>query len=229
MESVMNQDLCPLVACATTNELLVGCVEAAVKSIGNEFYVADQLAHVLNECQDHLSLCVVVDHKTVFEAAPGVSVRWSRRIPTLVSVPHGDVQAAFRAATTGAVGVIDDQYSPSEIARCVQIAFQSESEARKLARFDHAVYQDLKDREKAILAHLLAGESNKRVAAILDIGLRTVEAGRAELMKKLHVKSFAELISFVAEIEQERFLVRRKIYDNLRATSCTTVPSAELY
>ena len=104
MESVMNQDLCPLVACATTNELLVGCVEAAVKSIGNEFYVADQLAHVLNECQDHLSLCVVVDHKTVFEAAPGVSVRWSRRIPTLVSVPHGDVQAAFRAATTRCSG-----------------------------------------------------------------------------------------------------------------------------
>ena len=57
MESVMNQDLCPLVACATTNELLVGRVKAAVKSIGNGFCVADQLAHVLNAVSyTHLTL-----------------------------------------------------------------------------------------------------------------------------------------------------------------------------
>lgn len=218
----MDKNLCPLVACATTERQLADRIQAAAKLIGTEFYAAGQLSQVLNECEDRRSLCVVVDHKTVTANSPEVPSQWSRRIPTLVSVSRGDMQAAFQAATTGAVGIIDDHYSSNEIARCLESTFQSESEAKKSGRFDHPVYQHLKDREKSILLHLLAGEPNKRVAAILDIGLRTVEAGRAELMKKLRVKSFAELIAFVAKVEQERFLVRRRIYDGLQATNCDT-------
>ena len=215
----MNQNVFPLVACVTTEQRLANRIETAANSIGKEFYVAEQLHQLLGECEDRRSMCVVVDLKTAFADNPKIPTRWSHHVPTLALVPHGDMQAAFHAATIGAIGIIDDQVSLNDMARCLQSAFRSEFEARKSGRFDHAVYQHLSDREKRILFHLTAGEPNKRVASILDVGLRTVEAGRAAVMKKLHVKSFAELIMFVAEIEQERHLIRREIYRHLQATN----------
>lgn len=223
----MDHHLFRFVACVTDQRSLADRIQTAACSIGKEFYVAEELSQVLDKCEDSQSLCVVVDYKTAFATCPRGPWRWLRHIPALVLVPFGDMQAAFRAAATGAIGVVDDQCSPDEIGSCLEIAFQSESEARKSGRFDNSVYQHLKDREKSILLHLLAGEPNKRVAAILDMGLRTVEAGRAELMRKLGVKSFAELIAFVAEVEQER-LVRREIYDDLRAASKPAVYSPVL-
>ena len=58
----------------------------------------------------------------------------------------------------------------------------------------------------------MAGEPNKRVASLLDIGLRTVESDRAQLMSKLKVNSFTELVKMVTEIENDLILTRQKIF-----------------
>ena len=133
----------------------------------------------------------------------------------MVAVPRGNMQAAFQAANAGATGVFEYDVPHDEVAAYLAAAFQCDSEARKTGRFSHRVYSQLKQREKQILTHLMAGEPNKCVASILDIGLRTVEAGRAELMKKLGVNSFAELVAFVTEVEHERYLSRRRIYETI--------------
>ena len=54
----------------------------------------------------------------------------------------------------------------------------------------------LTSRELQILKLLAEGKTNKQVAAVLDVSVRTVEAHRASLMRKLDLRSLSDLIYF---------------------------------
>ncbi|MEO8074736.1 MAG: response regulator transcription factor [Acidobacteriota bacterium] len=54
----------------------------------------------------------------------------------------------------------------------------------------------LTDREKEVLQLLAEGRSNKEVAALLDLGLSTVETHRANLMQKLGLHNTAEIVLY---------------------------------
>jgi len=57
-------------------------------------------------------------------------------------------------------------------------------------------YDLLTDREKEVLQLLAEGRSNKEVAALLDVGLSTIETHRANLMQKLNLHSTAEIVLY---------------------------------
>ena len=57
-------------------------------------------------------------------------------------------------------------------------------------------YDLLTDREKEVLQALAEGMSNKEVAALLDVGVSTVETHRANLMQKLNLHSTAEIVLY---------------------------------
>lgn len=57
-------------------------------------------------------------------------------------------------------------------------------------------YELLTDREKEVLQLLASGKSNKEVAAVLDVGVSTVETHRANLMQKLNLHSTAEIVLY---------------------------------
>jgi DNA-binding NarL/FixJ family response regulator len=54
----------------------------------------------------------------------------------------------------------------------------------------------LTPREREIVQHLTQGKSNKEVASALNISVKTVEAHRANIMHKLNLPSFAELVHY---------------------------------
>ncbi len=62
----------------------------------------------------------------------------------------------------------------------------------------------LTSREREVLQLIAEGRSNKEVAVALDIGVKTAEAHRANLMRKLGVRSVGELV---------RYAVRNKIVE----------------
>lgn len=57
-------------------------------------------------------------------------------------------------------------------------------------------YELLTDREKEVLQLLAEGRSNKEVAALLNVGVSTVETHRANLMQKLNLHSTAEIVLY---------------------------------
>ena len=54
----------------------------------------------------------------------------------------------------------------------------------------------LTPREREIVQLLTQGKSNKEVASALDISVKTVEAHRANIMHKLNLPSFADLVHY---------------------------------
>ncbi len=58
----------------------------------------------------------------------------------------------------------------------------------------------LTPREREIVRLLTKGNSNKEVASALNISVKTVEAHRANIMHKLNLPSFAELVHYAIRI-----------------------------
>jgi FixJ family two-component response regulator len=61
----------------------------------------------------------------------------------------------------------------------------------------------LSERERQILERVAKGEMNKVIAHKLGISERTVEVHRSQVMKKLEVKTLAELVRF--KLQEEFF------------------------
>lgn len=117
------------------------------------------------------------------------------RIPAIVISGHGDVPMAVAAMKAGALDFIEkpfeDQLLVDSIRRAAEEigrgATSDDSEVgRRLAK--------LTEREREVLAGIIAGNPNKTVAYDLDISPRTVEVHRASIMTKMEARSLADLV-----------------------------------
>ena len=122
-------------------------------------------------------------------------------LPIIMITGHGDVPISVRAMKQGAIDFLEKPYHPHILLDSIREALKLDTEhRRKQARQAEveARIATLTPGEQAVLERLVAGKINKVIALELDIGLRTVQARRSSLMKKLHVESRAALIELVA-------------------------------
>ncbi|MCM2369759.1 LuxR C-terminal-related transcriptional regulator [Rhodopirellula sp. ICT_H3.1] len=59
----------------------------------------------------------------------------------------------------------------------------------------------LSTRERDVFKHVVSGQMNKVIAKRLEISEKTVERHRSNVMKKLGVKSVAELVRIAMDAE----------------------------
>ena len=137
----------------------------------------------------------------------------TRRVPdtrVLVLSMHADESYIIRALAAGARAYLlkdatDEDLLPALRAVASGKPFFSptvtgvlvEDYVRQLqARGLTDSYHLLTDREKEVLQLLAEGRSNKEVAALLDVGVSTVETHRANLMQKLNLHNTAEIVLY---------------------------------
>ncbi len=117
--------------------------------------------------------------------------------PVIMITGQGDVQTAVRAMKGGAFDFIEKPVESGQLLACVDRALaistnSNEDDSRRRAAA--GVVARLTKRQRAVLDLIVAGHANKVIANELGIGQRTVESHRATVMKKLGVKTFADLI-----------------------------------
>jgi len=66
----------------------------------------------------------------------------------------------------------------------------------KAGRDESSAIEPLTPREREIVQLLAEGKSNKEVADALGISTKTIETHRATVMRKLELKSFAEMVRY---------------------------------
>ena len=113
-----------------------------------------------------------------------------RAPPIIFLTGYGTVPAAVRALKAGAMDFLEKPFDPATLLARVREALATDLERRSDTRRLDA----LTPREREILEQVAAGGTNKAVAADLGISVRTVELHRARGLRKLSVRSVAELV-----------------------------------
>jgi two-component system response regulator FixJ len=115
----------------------------------------------------------------------------------MIITGYGDVRTAVRAMQSGAYTFLEKPCQDQELWATIQEALergqkQSEQkvEQEELARRAAT----LTTSEREVLLRVLEGMPNKQIAQELDIGLRTVELRRSEIMSKFQANSLPELV-----------------------------------
>ncbi|MFH1792873.1 MAG: response regulator FixJ [Pseudomonadota bacterium] len=118
-------------------------------------------------------------------------------VPAIVITGHGDVPMAVAAMKAGAVDFIEKPFSDEILIDAIRKA------AKLLDRdasddLDAATLQArldlLSERERQVLAAVVAGLPNKTIAYDLDISPRTIEVHRSNVMAKMQARSLPELV-----------------------------------
>jgi two-component system response regulator FixJ len=111
--------------------------------------------------------------------------------PVVVVSAQGDVPHALRAGRLGVVDFIEKPFRVDALLAAVEKGFEllrSDSFSRT-----HAL-ETLTRREKEVLVAFADGAPNKVVAHSLGLSVRTVELHRANMMKKLGVRSLSQAL-----------------------------------
>jgi FixJ family two-component response regulator len=120
-----------------------------------------------------------------------------RRLPVIFITAQADVSTAVAAMKSGAIDFLEKPLDRTKLLNSVQHALKLDAQWRRrdgdLESLSRRIDQ-LSEREKETLRLIRAGESNKSMAAKLFITERAVEMRRSAIMKKLQVRSLAELL-----------------------------------
>ena len=118
-------------------------------------------------------------------------------LPVVIITAYANIPMAVQAVQAGAVDFLMKPCEPDRLWATILRALEKDA-ARRLEKKGHARLRgrlaSLTTGECAVLGKVMEGLPNKRIARDLDIGLRTVELRRANIMKKMAVESLAELI-----------------------------------
>ena len=110
--------------------------------------------------------------------------------PIIFLTGYGTVPAAVRALKAGAMDFLEKPFDPATLLARVRDALACDrrrrSDARRLAA--------LTRREHEVLEQVASGKPNKVIAAGLGISDRTVEQHRAHGLRKIGLRSVAELV-----------------------------------
>ena len=118
-------------------------------------------------------------------------------LPVIIITAFADVPTAVRAMQAGAVTFLEKPANDSDLISAIQQALNLEQAQQALRRQKVDVENKLTTLtpdEIAVMRKMLEGLPNKRIASDLDIGLRTVELRRSNIMKKMGAGSLAELV-----------------------------------
>jgi two-component system, LuxR family, response regulator FixJ len=125
-------------------------------------------------------------------------------LPVVVITGYADVPMAVQAMQEGAVTFLEKPCQEQELWHAITQALEIEH-SQHLQRRQRAETQSrltsLSADELEVFRRLLAGHANKRIAADLDIGLRTVELRRSNIMKKMQATSLPDLVRMAILID----------------------------
>jgi FixJ family two-component response regulator len=118
-------------------------------------------------------------------------------LPVVFLTGHGDIPMSVRAVKAGAEDFLTKPVAAVDLLRAVRAALQRASD-RQAERVELAGLQErlasLTPREREVLGHVIAGKMNKQIAADLGTGEQNIKIHRSRLMRKLAVRSVAELV-----------------------------------
>lgn len=169
-------------------------------TVGQPYEVFGSAAEFLDGYDPNRRGCLVLDIRmpriSGLELQELLNERGSA-LPIIFITGHGDIPMAVEAMRRGALDFIRKPFREQDLLDRINEALDVELVRRKrtIERDEMvAKIESLSDRERAVFEAVADGDMNKVIAFDLGISERTVEVHRANVMKKLGVRTLAGLI-----------------------------------
>ena len=184
---------------------LTRLLTAAGLSVRSYACGTDLLEHLSSDAAAERSGCVLADLRMPGLDGLQLQQACSRagvELPFVFLTGQGDIPSAVSAMREGAVDFLDKCAPQQALLASLGRAFERDTHARA----SRAQREQLKQRfaaltvrELEVLKHVVQGQMNKQIAAMLGIHQRTVKLHRSAITLKLRVRHVAELTTLVRE------------------------------
>jgi FixJ family two-component response regulator len=177
------------------------------RSVGLDAKLFGSTAELLQHKLPEAPCCLVLDIRL-----PGVSgldfqtqlAKANINVPIIMVTGHGDIPMSVRAMKAGAVDFLTKPFRDQDMLDAVAQAIERDRKRRdseKSLTELRGLFESLTIREREIMALVSAGLMNKQVAAELGLSEITVKIHRGHVMKKMGVRSLADLVRAAEVLE----------------------------
>ena len=144
--------------------------------------------------------CLVLD--VAMPGIDGLAVQERLRqsgaeLPIVFLTGHGNIPMSVRAVKAGAEDFLTKPVNADDLLRAIRAALQRardrQAEGEELVALQERL-ASLTPREREVLGHVIAGRLNKQIAADFGTGEQNIKVHRGRLMRKMGVRSVAELV-----------------------------------
>jgi FixJ family two-component response regulator len=180
------------------------------RSVGLEPKLFVSTAEFLQHKLPEAPCCLVLDIRL-----PGVSgldfqtqlTKANIHVPIIMMTGHGDIPMTVRAMKAGAVDFLTKPFRDQDMLDAVAQAIERDRKRRdseKALAELRRLFESLTAREREIMALVTSGLMNKQVAAQLGLREITVKIHRGHVMRKMGVRSLADLVRAAEALELRR-------------------------
>ena len=171
-----------------------------MRSVGFNSKSYDSAEKFLDEADYNSAGCLIVDIR--MQGMSGLELQQllnnkGINMPVIIITGHGDVPMAVQAMQAGAIDFLEKPYDNEmlvdRIKQCLSEVSKSRDKSKLVAEAKTRLLR-LTPREREVMNLLVAGKHNKIIAKELNISVRTAEAHRAKVMKKLHAESLSDIV-----------------------------------
>ena len=146
------------------------------------------------------------------------------QMPMIIITGYGDVPSAVRAMKAGAVDYLEKPVTDQVLLDHVVRAIERDALARR-ERAKHAGIEErlgrLTRREHEVMSLVIEGNSNKEIAVILGVSVKTVEAHRTQVMRKTQARSGPHLVRMLLSVNESKNLPAG-LHESLQRTADRT-------
>jgi len=183
------------------------------RSIERLLLSRDYRTKAFTSAHDFLSLkyyerpaCLVLD--LAMPDVNGIEVQ-EKLIASDISLPiifisgNATIPASVRAMKAGAVNFIEKPFDHNVLIAEIEKSIQQDVKISHREMEILAIKQcidTLTPRENEVFKQVITGKLNKQIAAELGVCEKTIKVHRANMMKKMHVRSVAELVRLSASL-----------------------------
>ena len=174
--------------------------ERLVRSVGFSVQGFESARDFLSSRRPNVPSCLVLDVRL-----PGLSGLDLQRelaeagvyIPIIFVTGHGDIPMSVQAMKAGAVEFLVKPFRDQALLDAINQAIGRDRVARRQRVRNvelHRRYESLGPREREVFQLVVSGMLNKQIADKLGTTERTIKFHRGQIMRKMEVKSLAELV-----------------------------------